>query len=92
MKIKREIKIVELPLKASGPRRVLNSMWSFIVNILSIKFILFGTTQKIGVSATNKINALIQLIENEKAAEGSKTENKLVIIFKLWMICCILVL
>jgi hypothetical protein len=63
-----------------GPRRVLNSLWSLAKIAFRIKNVLFGDTQKMGVKIKiNKI-ALAQLRGRLNIEDGSKTENKLVII------------
>jgi len=84
IKINKEINIKELPLKDSGPISTLNSLCSFI-KILLIKIsLLFGVNQNIGVIMIINIIALPQFKGRLKIEEGSKTENKLVIIiFKL---------
>jgi len=75
-----------LPLKASGPRRVLNSEWSFKVMLFKIIEDFVGIIQNIGVNMIIIIRALVQLIDILNEAEGSKTENKLVIIMFMRLI------
>lgn len=75
--------MIVLPLKASGPKSVLNSECSlFIILLIKILF-LDGIIQNIGVKTTKNVIILTQFNEELKMAEGSNTENKLVIIFSL---------
>jgi hypothetical protein len=77
---KREINIIELPLNASGPKRVLNSICSLLKIILMVIKILVGAYQKIGLTISiNKID-LTQFKGRDIIEDGSKTENRLVII------------
>jgi len=79
----KEIKIKEDPWKEETPKRVLNSLWSLIrIDFIKIEN-LFGKNQNTGIkNITIKID-LNQFEGRLKLAEGSKTLNKLVIIFKL---------
>jgi hypothetical protein len=78
--INKEINIKELPLNDSGPISTLNSLCSFI-KILLIKInLLLGVSQNIGVIIIINIIALPQFKGRLKIEEGSKTENRLVII------------
>jgi hypothetical protein len=75
------MKRVVLPLKASGPRSVLNSECNFLVNPLNKIIFLLGISQKTGVTITTNMIALTQFSEVLKIAAGSNTENRFVIIF-----------
>lgn len=75
------IKVIVDPRKAEGPRRVLNSLWSFS-KIEYVKEENFeGISQNEGRIKTTKRTELNQFKGILKFAEGSNTENKLVIIF-----------
>jgi len=78
-----EIKIKVLPTDPLGPSRVLNSLY----NVIKIKFqkilIRDGRSQKETGISIKPIKVLSQFKEKLKIlVEGSKTENKFVIIFK----------
>lgn len=79
--INKLINRIVLPLKASGPKSVLNSACSLSVICFVIIIFLEGITQYVGVITTKNTITLTQFIEVPKMAEGSNTENKLVIIF-----------
>jgi len=80
MNINKEINIIDPPLEEKGPKRVLNSLWSFSNPMLSIITILVGVAQNKGVKMVIKMTALIQFNGIKIVEEGSNTENKLVII------------
>jgi hypothetical protein len=71
---------IVLPEKASVPRRVLNSACNFLVIDVIIILVLLGTNQKTGVIIIVNNIALAQFNGREILEEGSKTENKFVII------------
>lgn len=79
--INKLINRIVLPLKASGSKSVLNSACSLSVICFVIIIFLEGITQYVGVITTKNTITLTQFIEVPKMAEGSNTENKLVIIF-----------
>jgi len=77
------IKINEVPLNAVWPSSVLNSSWS-LLEIDEIKVsIPEEVNQNLGVKIIINKAILIQFKGRWKFAEGSKTEKRLVIIFKL---------
>ena len=71
----------EDPLNEVGPRRVLNSEWSLLIILFTRIDDLLLTTQNEGIIITSIIIALNQLSGNPRVEdEGSKTENRFVII------------
>lgn len=84
MKVNKEINIKVVPLKLLGPINILNS-WCKVIKILFQKiFNREGRNQKI--IGKNKIpkKELIQFKDKLKIlVDGSKIENKFIIIFKL---------
>ncbi|MGI4667870.1 hypothetical protein ACR2YZ_28855 [Klebsiella pneumoniae] len=65
-----------------SPINVLNSLCRVKIIFIQIKFNRVGTNQKIRGNIIKIINVLNQLIDKLKiVVDGSKTENKLVIIF-----------
>lgn len=84
MKINIEIKIKVLPLWLDSPNKVLNSLWRVIIIIFQIKWYREGNSQYMEGININPINVLNQFKDILKIlVVGSKTENKLVIIFSL---------
>lgn len=79
-----EIKINEHPFNLLVPKRVLNSLNKVKIILFHKKLIREGRNQKEMGIIIKPINVLNQFKEKLKIeAEGSKTENKLVIIFSL---------
>jgi hypothetical protein len=78
------MKIKVVPLNAEIPKRVLNS-WCKVKKILFQNIeIREGIIQNIKGKDINPITVLIQFSENLKIlVEGSKIENKFIIIFKI---------
>lgn len=80
----KETKIKVLPLWPDGPNKVLNSLWR--VNKIVFQKIVYREGINQYTEGINKIpkKVLIQFKDKLKILdEGSKTENKLVIIFNL---------
>jgi len=77
----RERNLRVLPLNEEGPRSVLNSEWRVSRILEIIKLIRFGKNQIRGAIRIIMIRLLIQLEEVCIDEEGSKTENKFVIMF-----------
>ena len=75
-----EMKIRVWPIVALGPTSVLNSRWSFSVIVLNKIFSRLDRIQKSGGIKVRAVNTANQLSGRNKAQEGSKIENKLVII------------
>lgn len=82
IKINSVIKIIVDPWFEVGPKSILNSMWSFRKILLIIEVCLFLITQKLGTIIIINKRDLNQFNEILKFADGSNTENRLVIIFK----------
>lgn len=82
IRLNKEIKINELPLWPVGPKRVLNSLWRVSIILFQIMWYREGINQKEHGINNKPKNVLSQFNDNLKiVVEGSKTENKLVIIF-----------
>jgi hypothetical protein len=79
-----EMNINVLPFLFS-PSSVLNSLCKFVINIFQIMVCRDGINQiLVGMIIIPK-NVLVQLIERFMIlVDGSNTENRLLIIFKLW--------
>lgn len=86
------IKIRVAPFK-DGDKRILNSLWRVIIILYHIILYRDGINQNIGGIINNPIIVLIQFNEKFRILEvGSKTENKLVIIFNLLFLVKIIVI
>jgi hypothetical protein len=81
MKVNKEIRITSEPLGDEGPIITLNSLNNVVFIVLKNKEVLVGTIQIEEV--ITKTNSAIDTQFNEKAelVEGSKIENRFVIIF-----------
>jgi len=73
--------IIVDPLEEDGPNKVLNSRCNFSVTKFIVVFNLFLKTQYEGLIINKNSTALIQFKGILNDVEGSKIENKLVIIF-----------
>lgn len=81
--IKIEIKINVVPLNDLGPNNVLNSLWRVKFILFHIMLIRDDVNQNIEGIINNPINVLVQFNEILKIlVDGSKVENRFVIIFK----------
>lgn len=81
------IKIKLLPLKPLFPIKILNSLWRVKIKFFHKYSIRVGINQNVIGIIVTPMNELSQLIGDEKIEEqGSKTENKFVIIFNLFLI------
>lgn len=77
-----EIKIKDLPFFPDGPKSVLNSLNKVNKMLFHSKLIREGSIQKEYGIIIKPIKVLIQFKDKLKiVVEGSKTENKFVIIF-----------
>lgn len=84
IKVNKEINIKVVPLKLKGPINVLNSLCKVIKIVFQKMFNREGNIQKIIGKNNNPNMELIQLKEKLKIlVEGSKIENKFVIMFTL---------
>lgn len=82
MKVNRAISIIVSPLEDGWPSRVLNSLCRVFFRPTIVVLIFEGTTQYSGAIKKKMIRELSQLNEIFMMVEGSKLENRLVIIFK----------
>jgi hypothetical protein len=80
IKINRAINIRDLPTNAEGPKSVLNSLCRVFITASNGKKFFCGVAQYKGEIIIIKIVALIQFSGAFIKDDGSKTENKLVII------------
>jgi len=71
------------PVRAVSPKRVLNSPYNLFVIKFILLFILDEIAQKVGITIMITKYPLTQFKGKLKLADGSNTENKFVIIFKL---------
>lgn len=79
-----EIKINVLPLCWVGPSRVLNSLCRVSIILFHIMMCREGINQNMGGISIRPIKVLVQFRDVLKILdEGSNTENRLVIIFRL---------
>lgn len=78
---KREMKIKVLPFILLIFKRILNSLWSVVVILIHIKLIRDGINQNILGRNISPNKTLIQFNERFVLVEGSKVENRFVIIF-----------
>jgi hypothetical protein len=76
-------KLIVLPLKEEGPNKVLNSECRIDKVLIEIKWIRLGVNQIRGLINIIKMTLLVQLEVLLIEDAGSKTENRLVIIFNL---------
>ena len=83
MKMSRDTNITVVPIVIGCPIRVLNSLCNVLLADRSKIFFLLGKIQYRGVRKNKIMRELIQLNEIPHRAEGSKLENKFVIIFSL---------
>lgn len=89
MKVNNEMNINVLPFILLIFIRVLNSLFNIEVILIHIKFIRDGINQNIdGINISPKID-LIQFNDKFDLEDGSKIENKLVIIFNFLKFCCL---
>ena len=77
-----ETKINVPPLEA-GPRSVLNSLCRVRVILIQMKFNRDGISQNDEGIMIRQSRLLIQLIDRFQFEEGSKDENRFIIIFRL---------
>jgi hypothetical protein len=78
--VNRVINMIVRPLILVPPKSSLNSLWSVDVRLTINIFFLFGTNQKMGVAINRRNVALIQFSGREINEDGSKLENRFVII------------
>lgn len=83
IKINNETKINVSPWGVLLPNKSLNSAWRVLVIFIKTMFFFAGVNQNKGVANKKTRLALSQLNEIVQKDEGSKLENKLVIIFRL---------
>lgn len=81
IKINKAINMKEEPWREEGPKSVLNSEWSLFKMEERRAENFLGANQKEGIINIRNKTDLNQFKEILKFAEGSKTENKFVIIF-----------
>lgn len=79
----KEINIKVWPWDATGPTKVLNSVWSWVLTSWNTFKWRLDWVQNAQGKMTNPKKEDNQLRESPKDATGSKIENKLAIIFNL---------
>lgn len=75
--------IIEEPGNDEGPKSVLNSLCSLLITKFNIILNLLGVVQYNGAKIKINTIALIQFKGRLNEEDGSNTENKFVIIFKI---------
>jgi len=68
--------------------KILNSLFIYLINIILLIINREGINQNWNGSKNKKINILIQLKDIEKEVEGSKIENRFVIMFRVRKFFC----
>jgi len=68
--------------------KILNSLFIYLINIILLITNREGINQNWNGSKNKKINILIQLRDIEKEVEGSKIENRFVIMFRVKKFFC----